>query len=133
MVQPAELAALRWVTTEPKPLMLVLFNEIAAVGIACFIPVNAAAAVSELPPARLSVGGAVNNTSRQVGSVLGIALLVSVIGTASDPAGMLDGHRNGWMLVGIAAVVSALISTRQPQARKRPVAVVAEPEVVSPV
>src|SRR4029450_8210105 len=100
---------------EPRPLLLVMFNEIAAVGIACFIPVNAAAAVSELPAARLSIGGAGNHTTRQVRPVLGVALLVSVIGTASDPAGMLDGHRNGWMLVGVAAIVSAIISTRQPQ------------------
>lgn len=121
-------------TTEPRPLLLVAFNEIAAVGIACFIPVNAAAAVSELPPARLSVGGAVNNTGRQVGSVLGVALLVSVIGTAADPAGMLDGHRRAWLLVAVAAGVASLISLRQPNARRADVAPVeAEREVVAPV
>jgi EmrB/QacA subfamily drug resistance transporter len=109
-------------TATPKPLTLVLFNELAAVGIAAFIPVNAAAAVSELPPPRLSVGGAVNNTSRQVGSVLGVALLVSVIGTSTDVAGLLDGHRRGWTLVAVAAITAALLSIRQP-AGKRPVGV----------
>ena len=133
LVATATLLSRLFLTTEPEPLMLVMFNEIAAVGIACFIPVNAAAAVSELPPARLSVGGAVNNTSRQVGSVLGIALLVSVIGTATDPAGMLDGHRNGWMLVAAAAIVSAVISTRQPQTRKPLVGAVDERGVATPV
>ena len=59
---------------ERNPLLFVLIGEVTAIGIACFIPVNSAAAVAELPPQRLSVGGAVNNTFRQGGSVLGIAL-----------------------------------------------------------
>ena len=88
-------------------------------GSRCFIPVNAAAAVSELPPPRLSVGGAVNNTSRQVGSVLGVALLVAVIGTSTDVAGLLDGHRHGWTLMAVAAITAALLSIRQPQAGER--------------
>jgi hypothetical protein len=104
-------------TTDPAPIMLVLFSEIAAVGIALFIPVNAAAAVSELPPQRLSVGGAVNNTSRQIGAVFGIALLVAVIGTGSDPATLLDGHRRGWLLIALSAVTASLIGTRQPARR----------------
>ena len=91
-----------------------LFNEIAAVGIACFIPVNAAAAVSELPPARLSVGGAVNNTSRQVGSVLGIALLVSVIGTGTDPAGCSTVIATAGCWSPSLRIVAAVISIRQP-------------------
>jgi hypothetical protein len=97
----------------PEPLTLVMYGEIAAIGIAAFIPVNAAAAVSDLPPARLSIGGAVNNTSRQVGSVLGVALLVSVIGSGTSPSELLQGHRRGWLLIAIAALTAALISTRQ--------------------
>jgi MFS family permease len=119
LVAAATLLSRLVLTATPEPLTLVLFNELAAVGIALFIPVNAAAAVSELPPGRLSIGGAVNNTSRQVGSVLGIALLVSVIGTGSDAAGLLDGHRRGWTLVAVFAIVSALISTWQPHSRMR--------------
>ena len=119
-------------TTEPRPLLLVAFNELAAVGIACFIPVNAAAAVSELPPARLSVGGAVNNTSRQIGSVLGVALLVAVLGSAGDPAGMLDGHQRAWTLVASTAIAASLISIRQPEARRHAAAPLApEPELAT--
>jgi MFS family permease len=104
-------------TTDPAPLRLVLFSEIAAVGIALFIPVNAAAAVSELPAQRLSVGGAVNNTSRQIGAVLGIALLVAVIGNGAAPAALLDGHRRGWVLIALSAITASLIGTRQPSRR----------------
>jgi hypothetical protein len=100
-------------STTPEPLTLVLYGELAAIGIAAFIPVNAAAAVSDLPPPRLSIGGAVNNTSRQVGSVLGVALLVSVIGSGASASELLQGHRRGWLLIAIAALTAALISTRQ--------------------
>jgi MFS family permease len=103
---------------DPEPLPLVLYSEIAALGIAAFIPVNAAAAVSELPPPRLSVGGAVNNTGRQVGSVLGVSLLVSVIGAGADIGDLVAGHRRGWMLIAAASVLAAAISTRQPTQRR---------------
>jgi hypothetical protein len=39
------------------------------------------AAVAGLPPERFGVGGAVNETARQIGAVLGVALLVAVLGT----------------------------------------------------
>jgi hypothetical protein len=59
--------------------------------------------------------------------VLGIALLVSVLGTGSDVAGLLDGHRRGWTLVAVFAIVSALISMWQPQSRTRRVVAVERP------
>jgi EmrB/QacA subfamily drug resistance transporter len=134
LVATATLLSRLVLTAEPRPLVLIAFNEIAAVGIACFIPVNAAAAVSELPAARLSVGGAVNNTGRQVGSALGVALLVAVIGSAADPAGLLDGHRRAWLLVAVAAGTASLISLRQPNARRQAVAPIApQPELVAPL
>jgi EmrB/QacA subfamily drug resistance transporter len=100
-------------TTHPTPFKLVMFSELAALGIALFIPVNSAAAVSELPPARLSVGGAINNTARQIGAVLGVALLVAVIGSGDDPQQLLGGHQRGWALIAAASCVAAAISTRQ--------------------
>ncbi len=99
--------------TERAPLTLVLTSELAAVGIACFIPVNAGAAVADLPPARLSVGGAINNTGRQVGAVLGVALLVAVIGSGDDPLELLAGHRRGWILIAACALLSTIISLAQ--------------------
>jgi EmrB/QacA subfamily drug resistance transporter len=100
-------------STTPEPLTLVLYGEIAAIGIAAFIPVNAAAAVSDLPPPRLSIGGAVNNTSRQVGSVLGVSLLVALIGSGSEPAALLAGHRRGWLLIAVTSAITAVIGVAQ--------------------
>jgi hypothetical protein len=46
--------------------------------VALTFPVLSAAAVAGLPPERFGVGGALNQTARQTGGVLGVALLVAV-------------------------------------------------------
>jgi EmrB/QacA subfamily drug resistance transporter len=98
----------------PAPWQFVAIGELSAIGIAAFIPVNAAAAVSQLPPSRLSVGGAVNNTARQVGSVLGTAILVAVLGTPISPDALVDAHHRGFVLVSVLMVLAALTSAAQP-------------------
>ena len=103
---------------ERDPLLFVLLGEITAVGIACFIPINSAAAVAELPPQRLSVGGAVNNTFRQGGSVLGIALLVSVLGSPETQAELVDAHHRGWLMISALTFVTALVGLAQPALRR---------------
>ena len=74
-VQPAYL-------TEWLPATLVT-----GLGIGLTFPVMSAAAVSSLPGHRFAVGSAVNQTARQVGGSLGIAVLVVVLGA--------PGHRGG--------------------------------------
>ncbi|HET7718512.1 MAG TPA: MFS transporter [Acidimicrobiales bacterium] len=81
-------------------------------GVALTFPVLSAAAVAGLPPERFGVGGAVNQTARQMGAVLGIALLVAVLGTPASPADALDAFQRAWLLCAVAAVVSAAISLR---------------------
>jgi EmrB/QacA subfamily drug resistance transporter len=49
-------------------------------GIGMSFPVLSAAAVSSLPAERFGVGSAVNQTARQVGGSIGIALLVAILG-----------------------------------------------------
>lgn len=100
------------------PVTYVLIGEIVAVGIACFIPVNSAASVAELPPHRLSVGGAVNNTFRQVGAVLGIALLVALIGSPETTDELVTAHKRGWAMIVAAAVLTAIIGLAQPALKK---------------
>ena len=104
---------------ERNPLLFVLIGELTAIGIACFIPVNSAAAVAELPPQRLSVGGAVNNTFRQGGSVLGIALLVSMLGSPESPAELVDAHHRGWLMISTLTLITAVICLAQPSLRQR--------------
>ena len=110
--------AFRFVMGEtPRPWLFVALAELTAVGIAAFIPVNSAAAVASLPEDRFSIGGAVNNTCRQVGAVVGIAILVAVLGSPESPAALLDAHHRGYVLVAITATGAMLIGLSQPRLR----------------
>ncbi len=60
---------------------------IVGAGIGLSFPVLGAAAVSALPQDRFAVGSAVNQSSRQVGGALGIAILVAILGPAATAAG----------------------------------------------
>jgi MFS family permease len=120
IVTASTLCFWQFIGAERDPLLFVLIGELTAIGIACFIPVNSAAAVAELPPQRLSVGGAVNNTFRQGGSVLGIALLVSVLGSPETPAQLVDAHHRGWLMISALTLVTAIIGLAQPALRRTP-------------
>lgn len=100
---------------EPSPWLFVAMGELSAIGIAAFIPVNSGAAVSTLPPPRLSIGGAINNTARQIGSVVGIAVLVAVLGTATSLDALVDAHHRGFLLVAILMLAAAAISSATPR------------------
>jgi MFS family permease len=66
------------------------------------------AAVAELPPPSFATGSAVLACIRQIGAVLGIALLVAVLegGPAGDP---VEGFTDAWAMMAVAAgLVAAL-------------------------
>jgi len=52
------------------------------VAVGLTLPSLSAAAVSRLPPAHYAVGSAVNQATRQIGSVLGVAITVALLGHA---------------------------------------------------
>jgi MFS family permease len=81
---------------------------IGGAGVGFVNPALAGAATAQLPPARLATGTAVLTMSRQLGSALGVALLVAVIGTPS-PADAIDAFRDAWWLM-VAAAVGATIA-----------------------
>lgn len=87
------------------------------VGIGLTFPVLSAASVSSLPPHRYAVGSAVNQTARQVGGALGIAVLVVLLGSeAGGGAGVTEFHHLWWWAAG-AALTSGLIGATIPHRR----------------
>lgn len=80
------------------------------IGIGFAFPALTSASVDALPAARFATGSAVNSTARQLGAVLGVALLVAIVGTPS-PLEAPDAFDRAWgfsALGALAAGVAAL-------------------------
>jgi EmrB/QacA subfamily drug resistance transporter len=95
------------------------------VGIGLTFPVLSATAVSSLHHERFAVGSAVNQTARQVGGALGVALLVVIIGTPHSTFAALTNFRHLWWYAAAMAALSGLACTFLKTARPR--SEVAEP------
>ena len=98
------------------------------VGVALSFPVLSAASVAGLPQERFGVGGAMNQTARQVGAVLGVAILIAVIGTPADIDTAVASFHTAWLLGAVAVLGSAVISAFH----RRPVAVELTAVVLAP-
>ncbi len=85
---------------------------IVGLGIGLTFPVLSAAAVSSLEATRYAVGSAVNQTARQVGGAIGVALLVVILGTPSGAAAALLNFKHLWLFAGAAAALAGLVSVR---------------------
>ena len=84
---------------------------ISGLGIGLTFPVLSAAAVSSLHPERFAVGSAVNQTARQVGGALGVALLVVILGAPHGAVAALDHFRHLWLYAAGTAALSGLACT----------------------
>ncbi len=82
---------------------------IVGLGIGLTFPVLSAAAVSSLQAQRFAVGSAVNQTARQVGGALGVAVLVVVLGEPATPAAALAAFHHLWWYAAVMAVSSGLV------------------------
>ena len=80
---------------------------VGGIGVGLVIPTLSGAAVAALPPQRFATGSGVFGMSRQLGSALGVALLVAVIGTPA-PAEAVDAFREGTYLVIAGGLLTAL-------------------------
>lgn len=101
-------------TAEPNLFAFLAIGCIMGSGIAATIAISSSAAVASLPPDRFAVGGAITNTARQVGSVLGIAVLVALLGRPGTTEAMLRSHREGWWYIAAMTLASAVVGFWQP-------------------
>jgi hypothetical protein len=89
-------------------------------GIGLSVPAFGSAAVAELPRQRFATGIAISSLFRQIGAVIGIALLVAVIGTPSA-GNPLNAFHRCWAMVASAGIASALFSLALGRVRARQV------------
>jgi hypothetical protein len=96
---------------------------ITGAGVGLVIPTLTGAGASSLAPDRFATGAAVLTMGRQIGSALGIAVLVAVLGTATHTAGdfhsawlisVLAGAAAGLALAALGPAVRAPASTPEP-------------------
>jgi EmrB/QacA subfamily drug resistance transporter len=78
-------------------------------GVGLTLPSLVSAAVSAVPPARFATGSGIVTMARQVGIVLGIAILVTVLGRPSGP-GALEAFQHGTVVLAIAAFSAGLVA-----------------------
>jgi len=76
------------------------------------------AAVAELPPSRFATGSAIVGCLRQLGAVLGIAVLVAVIGTPSPDDPVAPFH-DAWHLIALCGLTAAGLALGLGRVRSR--------------
>jgi EmrB/QacA subfamily drug resistance transporter len=77
------------------------------IGVGLALPTILSSATAELPPARAATGSAVVNMSRQIGTVLGISMLVAVLGRHTSYAATHAAFQHGWWIIAGAAFISS--------------------------
>nr|WP_275941320.1 MFS transporter [Planosporangium flavigriseum] len=92
---------------------------LAGVGIGFVAPALPGAMTAALPPERRATGSAIFAMSRQLGTVLGVATLVALLGvTTSQP---VDAFHRAWTFVVAAQIAALLTSLGIKQASRGPV------------
>jgi MFS family permease len=82
---------------------------ITGVAVGLVLPSLASASSSSLPPARFATGSAVYTMMRQLGYVLGVAILVAVLGTP-DPAHPVTAFDHAWVFMIVASALGAVFA-----------------------
>ncbi|GAA4944078.1 EmrB/QacA subfamily drug resistance transporter [Actinomycetospora succinea] len=119
-----------WLTAAPDYAVGMLPGQIATgLGVGLILPALSSVVGVALPAHRWGTGSSLITTARQVGSVLGVALLVSVIGTDTtgrpEELGLL---RTGWVVLALAGVVAAAFAVALARAERVAARAVPEPE-----
>lgn len=91
------------------------------VGVGFALPNMLASATVDLPAAKAATGSAVVNTSRQLGWVLGVAMLVAILGalTSSDGQALTVFTRAWWAIAAVALLGAATSLGITPSNRRR--------------
>jgi EmrB/QacA subfamily drug resistance transporter len=109
---------------EPEFLGVLLPGQLATgLAVGLILPALSSAVGTYLTPAQWGSGSSLINTARQIGSVLGVAAVVTIVGTASTgTAEDLPLLRHGWVFLGGTGLGAAVLGVclafaRRPAAR----------------
>jgi len=82
---------------------------LSGIGVGATLPILGSATLAAVPGGRFATASAVNNSARQIGAAIGIAVLVAIIGTPA-PETVADGLRHGWVFTAGCFVVTAVVA-----------------------
>ncbi|MDO8105853.1 MFS transporter [Isoptericola sp. b441] len=82
---------------------------LSGIGVGATLPLLGSASLAAVPGGRYATASAVNSSARQLGGVLGIAVLVVVLGNLT-PQTAVAAFRQGWVLSIVAFLVVALVA-----------------------
>ncbi|HWU31434.1 MAG TPA: hypothetical protein VN108_01100, partial [Marmoricola sp.] len=85
---------------------------IGGAGVGFALPNILSSATADLPAAQAATGSAVVNMSRQIGTVLGVSLVVAVLGSPMSYAAADDVFVKAWWLLAGAAALAAITAIR---------------------
>lgn len=85
---------------------------VGGIGVGFAFPTIVSAATADLPPARSSTGSAVVTMSRQIGIVLGVAILVALIGSPHGYSAVHSAFQHAWWVVVAASALAAMAGLR---------------------
>jgi hypothetical protein len=81
---------------------------VAGLGIGLALPTLMAAATAGLPPHRASTGSGVVNMTRQIGYVLGVAIVIAILGTPASYAVAHGVYGHGWWMIAAVELAAAV-------------------------
>jgi EmrB/QacA subfamily drug resistance transporter len=127
LVYAAGLLILRGAGVEPDYLGTWLPGQVlVGIGIGLAFPTLGAAAAADIPPERFGVASAVTGAGRQIGAVLGTALLIAIVGEPQTLAAAASAADDAYVFGIVAALLSGAVTLRLAPAR-RPDAPAREP------
>jgi EmrB/QacA subfamily drug resistance transporter len=98
------------------------------IGVGLTLPTLVSAAVSAVPSGRFSTGSGVVTMARQVGIVLGVAILVTVLGSPVGGAAELAAWGRGFVLIAGLAASAAVVSLLLVASHRKSIATSPVPE-----
>jgi EmrB/QacA subfamily drug resistance transporter len=88
---------------------------VTGVGVGLALPTLIAAAATSLPPHRFATGSGIVNMARQIGAVLGIAILVSIVGAPHTRSAALTAFQHSWVAIGVLSLFAAAAALTVPR------------------
>jgi EmrB/QacA subfamily drug resistance transporter len=82
------------------------------IGVGLALPTLISTTATALPAERFGTGSAIVNTSRQVASALGVAILVTILGTPTSAEAARIVFRHSWIAAAVANVAAAIVCLR---------------------